>query len=401
LNPAFKVGVEKLPAMRAQVAKWGRCGLLCNQASVDQKLRPSWRIIKDLIGDNLTTLFGPQHGFESTVQDNMIESGHKRHKPTGCTVYSLYSETREPTPAMLADLDTIIVDLQIVGCRVYTYKYSLAGCLRAAKKLGKRVVVLDRPNPLGGCRVEGTSLDLEVRSFVGEFEIPMRHGLTAGEAALLFNAKIGAELEVIALDGWVASKYWDELEREWVITSPNIPTFASAAVYPGTVIFEGTSISEGRGTTLPFQLIGSPYFDAHEYCARTTEIYGGSLAGVILRPASFQPTFHKFAGQECSGVNIHVLDAGGFASFHLGMALLRASIELAGPKFGWKAPPYEYEYNKDPIDLILGIPNVKSLLTASKFSLKDPIWSKGVDSYIERVKPYLLYERQMFNSVPE
>ena len=203
-------GLDRLAAMPDLAKAWGRCALVANQASVSQGMVPAWQVLQQHLRDRFTAIMGPQHGFESTVQENMIETGHGRHLHTGLPVYSLYSETREPTEVMLRDVDTIVFDLQITGCRIYTYKYTLAACLRAARKYGKRVVILDRHNPLGGCAVEGNVLDMRAKSFVGEFAIPMRHGLTMGEAGRLFNRRVGADLEVVALTGWDPQKFWDQ-----------------------------------------------------------------------------------------------------------------------------------------------------------------------------------------------
>jgi uncharacterized protein YbbC (DUF1343 family) len=381
---------------------WERCGLVCNQASVNDRLTPAWKICSEVLGERLVALFGPQHGFESTVQDNMIETGHGTHVPTGLPVYSLYSETREPTPTMLSGLDTIIVDLQIIGCRVYTYKYTLAACLRAAKRYGKRVVVLDRPNPLGGIFVEGNRLNLAVKSFVGEFPIPMRHGMTAGEAAQLFNRSIGAELQVLTLDGWNPAHVWTDLHRPWVITSPNMPTAECAYTFPGTVLYEGTNLSEGRGTTLPFLFIGAPYIkSAQSFADLVLKHARSSVRGMHLRPTVFQPTFQKWSGKDCAGFQIHVLDPHVMQPYYLGLAILRAAIELGGSQFGWKSPPYEYETKKDPIDLLLGIPECKRWLTSDQFDLRDQIWSEGIEDFVSDIAPSLLYDRKMQASVPK
>ncbi|MCX6127948.1 MAG: DUF1343 domain-containing protein [Proteobacteria bacterium] len=217
----MKLGIEVLAASPHLARTWGRCALLCNQASVTPNFQSSWVLLHSLLGPRLAAFFGPQHGFHATVQDNMIETGHQARGPFGLPVYSLYSETREPRKEMLDNIDTIIVDLQIVGCRVYTFKYTIAGCLRIAKKLGKKVVILDRPNPLNGQHIEGRVLHPAARSFVGEYEIPLRHGLSVAEAALFFNADIGAELEFIAMNGWHTESFWSAYYSHWILTSPN------------------------------------------------------------------------------------------------------------------------------------------------------------------------------------
>ncbi|SME87877.1 exo-beta-N-acetylmuramidase NamZ family protein [Pseudobacteriovorax antillogorgiicola] len=388
----MKIGLEKLRDQPQLADQWGRCALLCNQASVTRDFKASWDVLRDMLGDRLVAFFGPQHGFHATLQDNMIESNHGTG-PYGLPVYSLYSETREPTAEMLAGLDTIVIDIQIVGCRVYTFKYTIAGCLRAAKKHGKRVVVLDRSNPLGGVQVEGNVLDLSAKSFVGEFEIPLRHGLTPGEAAQLFNLGIGADLEVIAMDGWRPDSIWQQNPFRWVLTSPNLPTTESLYVYPATVMFEGTNVSEGRGTGLPFQFIGAPFLDRDSFTKRAQELYADSR-GVYLRPADFQPTSQKWAGTPCSGLQIHVLDPLHIDTFRLGLSLVKAAIDVGGDKFQWSQPPYEYDYSNLPINLILGHLNADQWCRDFDGTMSGH-WRSGLDQYLEKIQKILLYERDM------
>ena len=335
----MKIGLETFAANPAIADKWGRCGLVSNQSSITSDFQPAWKVVAKHIGQRLSVLFGPQHGFESTVQHNMIETPHLVHAPTGLKVYSLYSETREPTAEMLEGLDTIIFDLPVTGCRIYTYKYTLAACLRAAKKHNKRVVVFDRPNPLGGKIIEGPVLDLAVRSFVGEFAIPTRHGLTMAEAGLLFNKEIGADLEVVALQGWDPKKMWHELDRPYVLTSPNLPNVDSVYVFPGMVAFEGTNVSEGRGTGLPFQFVGAPYIDDSHQLLEVVNRLLPETPGLHLRPAEFQPVAQKGKDVVCRGLQLHVTDARQVRSYLAGLAIMRAFFELGGSKFSLLDPP--------------------------------------------------------------
>jgi uncharacterized protein YbbC (DUF1343 family) len=396
---ALEVGLERLRATPRLAASWGRVGLLSNQASVTRDYAPAWQVLHAALGARLVALFGPQHGFAGTAQDNMIETTHARHLATGLPVRSLYSETREPTPAMLDDLDTLVIDLQIVGCRIYTWKSTIAGCLRAAKRDGKRIVVLDRPNPLGGELIEGRVLDDDAHSFVGQFPTPMRHGMTSAEAARFFNATIGAQLEVVELAGWDPTAYWDDLGRPWVLTSPNLPTPEPVYVYPGMVMLEGTNISEGRGTGLPFQLIGAPYVRrGDEVIARVRELVGGDVPGVHLREAAFEPTSQKWKGAVCNGFQLHVTDRRAVRSYVLGLAVIQAFMDAGGADahggFAWKEPPYEYDHVTLPIKLIVG-----SLATPSHFGpgfkAKDPFWHAGLERYAAAAQPYLLYPRTM------
>ncbi len=389
----MKLGIEVLAASPSAAKAWGRCALLCNQASVTQNFHSSWEIMHDLLGSQLKAFFGPQHGFHATVQDNMIETGHHPAGPYGLPVHSLYSETREPRPEMLDGIDTIVIDLQIVGCRVYTFKYTIAGCLRIAKKLGKRVVVLDRPNPLGGIAVEGRVLDPEARSFVGEYPIPLRHGLSAGESALFFNQDIGAELEIVSMGAWNPAGYWSDYYRHWILTSPNLPTIDPVYVYPATVMLEGTNLSEGRGTGLPFQFVGAPYIkDGSQYAARVLDYYRSP--GFHLRPAEFQPTSQKWAGEVCRGFQIHVRDPRLLHSFPLGLAIMKAALDVAPQGFAWKQPPYEYDFVNLPINLILGHLKSQQHIEQS-FKLDDPFWSSGIETYRRRAESILLYPRAL------
>jgi uncharacterized protein YbbC (DUF1343 family) len=391
----IQVGLENLGALGSRrLESWGRCGLLSNQASVTRDLSPAWSVVQKLLGDRLTCLFGPQHGFESTVQDNMIETSDGRHLPTGLPVFSLYSNTRVPTESMLAHVDTIIIDLQVVGCRVYTYKASIAACLQAAKKFQKKIVILDRPNPLGGILVEGRVLDRNVMSFVGPYPMPMRHGLTPAEAGRLFNQEIGADLEWVEMSHWNPAHYWHQINRHWVLTSPNLPTIDPVYVFPGMVLFEGTNISEGRGTGLPFQFIGAPYIeDAHRFTKAVKDFFGPEDGGVILRPSVFQPTSQKWQNETCQGLQIHVLDPHKIRSFDLALSILAATRTLVGDAFEWKLPPYEYDYENLPIDLIVG--SKATTQHFNEFSLNDPFWHEGLDAFIEHARPLLLYPRTM------
>lgn len=345
----IRTGLDNIARNPRLSSEWGNCGLVSNQASVGTDFAPAWKVLHAILDKRLVSLFGPQHGFESTVQENMLETGHATHVPTGLPVFSLYSETREPRVDMLKNLDTIVIDLPVIGCRIYTYKYTVAACLRAAKKHGKRVVVLDRPNPLGGVILEGRVLEPETRSFVGEFPIPMRHGLSMGEVALLFNKDIGAPLEVVKMDGWKPEEMWLAGGRPWVLTSPNIPTVETTYVFPGMVLLEGVNLSEGRGTCLPFLLIGSPYIkDATAFTHQVASLCGKQFEGVHLRSTQFMPAFHKWKDEVCNGFQIHVTDPAAVRSFALGLAVIRAAIETSPGWFAWRQPPYEYEYIKPP-----------------------------------------------------
>jgi uncharacterized protein YbbC (DUF1343 family) len=335
-------------------------GLVSNPASIDASF---CHVVEraERAGVRIGALFGPQHGFRSDLQENMIESPHGSDARRRIPVFSLYSETREPTAEMLAGLDALVIDLQDVGTRIYTYIYTMANCLRAARRHGLPVVVCDRPNPIGGVAVEGPMLEPGFESFVGQYPIPMRHGLTVGEVARLFNDQfgIGAKLEVVAMQGWQRRQWFDQTGLPWVMPSPNLPTLESAVVYPGTVLFEGTNVSEGRGTTRPFELVGAPWVDAEPFAAAMN---ARQLPGVRFRPAAFEPTFHKHAGVSCGGCQIHVTDREAFQPVAAGVALLEAFREADPRAFAWREPPYEYEAVKPPIDILYGSSRLREVL---------------------------------------
>src|SRR6266850_3463733 len=384
-----QLGCERLLASDSLDGK--RVGLVCNPASVDSQLRH----VADLFGRHpkarLTALFGPQHGFRSDVQDNMIETAHGDDCTRRVPVYSLYSETREPTAAMLAGLDALVIDLQDVGSRIYTFIYTMANCLIAARKNGIKAIVCDRPNPIGGADVEGPMLVAGFESFVGQYPIPMRHGMTIGELAQLFNTEfgIGADLEVIDIHGWTRGMYFDVTELPWVMPSPNMPTLDTAIVYPGTVLFEGTNVSEGRGTTRPFETTGAPWPVAERFAEQMNAL---GLGGVFFRPAVFEPTFQKHAKTTCAGCQMHVLDRRAFKPVEAGVALIKAFRDAGPGQFAWRQPPYEYERTKMPIDILAGSSELREQIEAGLIA-RDIArsWTGPVNEFNKIRERYLLY----------
>ena len=368
-----------------------RVGLVCNPASVDANLDHAADLVFRSPGVTLVSLFGPQHGFRSDLQDNMIETPHASDAIRSVPVYSLYSETREPTAEMLKGLDVLVVDLQDIGARIYTFVYTMANCLRAARRHNIPIVVCDRPNPIGGVAVEGPMLEPGYESFVGLFPIPMRHGMTVGELARLFNVHfgIGADLRVADMDGWSREMYHDDTRLPWVMPSPNMPTLDTAIVYPGAVLFEGTQLSEARGTTRPFELLGAPWFDA-EHAAEDLNALG--LAGVRFRPAVFEPTFHKHARVTCGGCQIHVTDRRTFLPVLAGVAVM-ATFHRANPaRFAWRQPPYEYEHDKMPIDILAGSSALRRQIEAGVDAREIAAsWAHGVAAFEAVRRNYLRY----------
>ena len=385
------LGLERLLEERLDLLRGARVGLICNQASVDHELRHAADLFHSHREVNLTALFGPQHGIRGDVQDNMVETTHAIDRVTGLPIYSLYSETREPTEQMLENVDVLVFDMQDVGCRIYTFIYTLANCMRAAQKYGKKVVVCDRPNPIAGGSVAGTILEPGYASFVGQFPLPTRHGMTVCEIARLFNEHfgIGCELEVLAMSGWSRGLWMDETDAPWVMPSPNMPTVETATVFPGTVHLEGTQMSEGRGTTRPFELIGAPYIEAEEYARNLLRI---GLPGVHFRAAVFQPTFQKHAGRGCGGVQIHVRDRDAFEPVIAGIATIKVAYDMYTEYFQWKAPPYEYVYDKNPFDVIAGTSKLREAITR-KITLEGiaESWRRELAEFNEVRERYLLY----------
>ena len=375
----------------SQRLRGARVGVVCNHASVDHAFRHIVDRLIEAPGVHLAAIFGPQHGLRSDVQDNMIETPHRDDAARRVPVYSLYSDTREPTAEMLREIDILVIDLQDIGARIYTYIYTMAHCLRAAARHGIPVVVCDRPNPIGGHQVEGAALRAGFESFVGQFPIPMRHGMTIGELSAFFNEHfaIGASLEIATMERWHRRLYADQTGLPWVMPSPNIPTLDTAIAYPGTVLFEGTLLSEGRGTTRPFELVGAPWIDADPFAAAMNAL---ELPGVHFRPAVFQPTFQKHAQQTCGGCQIYVVDRDDFRPVMTGVALIDMFRRCDPSRFAWRPPPYEYEHQKLPIDILSGSDVLRTDIESGR-PLQDLVgrWREDEDMFARMREPYLLY----------
>lgn len=368
-----------------------RLGLLSNQASLDRRLTPAKEVVSRILPGQLKALFGPQHGFGGEEQDNMQETPHDIDPELAIPVFSLYSQVREPSPEMLEPLDILLIDLQDVGTRVYTYVTTMLGCLRAAAKSGKRVMILDRPNPLGGEIVEGNLLRPDLFSFVGPYSLPMRHGLTMGELARVFDQvfEIDCDLQVVPMKGWRREMTWQETGLKWLMPSPNMPLPETAQVYPGQVLWEGTNVSEGRGTCRPFEIFGAPFLRPK---ALTQALHPSATAGCALQEISFRPTFNKWQGQVCPGFMVHITDHRLYRPYFSSVAMLSAIIGVHREELVWKAPPYEYEFIKMPIDLILGDSSIRKALETGRdlLDLADE-WRKEGEEFLAWRAPYLLY----------
>ncbi|MEA2109885.1 MAG: DUF1343 domain-containing protein [Pseudomonadota bacterium] len=395
----ISLGIEQLLTSSAHLLKGKRFAFLTHAAACVRSGSSSLAEIMAFFPGQLQVVWIPQHGFYGVKQANMIPSADFLDPLTGIPVRSLYGDRRRPSREMFTGIDLVLVDLVDVGCRVYTYLWTLVLVMQAAAEAGVPVMVLDRPNPLGGERVEGNLLKPENASFVGLYPLPMRHGLSLGELARYLNEvyAFGCQLEVMPMTGWQRKHYADKTDTFWVPPSPNMPTLTTALVYPGQVLFEGTNLSEGRGTTTPFELWGAPFIEPGRILA---EIDLRVSRGVFLRPAYFSPTFDKWFGgtdkamspQVCGGLQIHVTDRRLFQPYLLSLELLRVVMKLYGDQFVWLQPPYEYEDEKLPIDILTGDEHIRLALENGEdlVSLSES-WLPELQEFCQRRQEFLLY----------
>ena len=355
--PRVQTGLDVLLHHRLRLLRGRRFGLLAHQASVDARLAHAAALLGDVRGARLATLFAPEHGLWGAAQD-LAAVASARDARTGLRVVSLYGARLAPTAAMLRGLDLLVIDLQDVGSRYYTFQWTMALAARACAAAGVRVLVLDRPNPLGGEIVEGNVPDPAFASFVGLYPLPARPGLTIGEVARYLQAAhgLGGAVDVVGMRGWRRAMLWEDTGLPWVAPSPNMPTPDTARVYPGGCLLEGTNLSEGRGTTRPFEWVGAPWLDAHAYASA---LAAEGLPGVAFRSARFRPTFQKWAGRVCGGVQLHVTDRARFKPFLTGLALVAVARRLGRRAFRWRRPPYEFERRRLPLDILLGTDEIR------------------------------------------
>ena len=389
-TPKVRTGLmEVLSGARPELRK-AKLGLIVHPASVTPEVTASMDALH-ASGLNLVALFGPQHGARGEKQDNMIESDDFRDSRLDVPVHSLYSDHRKPTQQMLEGLDALVYDLQDVGVRVYTFVWTMTLAMEACKEAGIKFVVLDRPNPLGGMVREGAILEPGFESFVGLHRIPLRHGLTAGELAKLANEEfgIGCDLDVVSCRNLERSDWFDDTGLPYVLPSPNLPTMDSCVVYPGMVLLEGTMLSEGRGTARPFEIFGAPYIDPYEMVSKLEKF---ELPGVKFRPCYFEPTFNKHQEKLCGGAQLHVTDREAFRSVRAAAAVIATIHDMAPDDFEWRPPPYEYEYEKMPIDILWGNDGLRLGIEAGKDALEIVADAeKALPHFEELAKPYLLY----------
>ncbi len=389
----MQVGLDLLEKNFPAKLKGTRAGLLVNPASVNRKLEHAINLCLRSRKFELKSLFGPQHGIRGETQDNMVEWEGFRDKKTELPVYSLYGHTRKPEPAMLRDIDVMLIDFQDVGSRYYTFIWTMELCMQACLEMRRTVVVLDRPNPLGGVHFEGPVLDMTYASFVGQRPLPVRHGMTIGEIGNYLRNEFYPSLDfhVIRIKGWKRRMWFDDTGLPWVMPSPNMPTLDTASVYPGMCLLEGTNLSEGRGTTRPFEIFGAPFIEPDNLVGHLREF---KLPGVIFRPMYFQPTFQKHAGTLSGGAQMHVTDRKRFKPFKTGVGVIKAVHDLYPEHFSWRLPAYEYEKEKMPIDILAGTDRLRNDIEKGK-SLKqmEMWWEKQSLAFHRNVKKkYLMYK---------
>lgn len=394
MRPPVKTGLERLLTEESTKLKGRRVGLCCNPTAIDPWFRHAVDLIQGAPNCELVALFGPEHGIRGEAQDMIGVDDQSQDPSTGLPIYSLYGHDEQslrPTPQMLEGLDVLIFDIQDVGSRYYTYIYTMSYLMEAAVEADIEVWVLDRPNPIGGLAVEGPLIDSGFNSFVGKHSISNRHGMTAGELALLFNEvySIGCKLEVIPMSRWRRSQWFDETGLPWVMPSPNMPTLDTAIVYPGGCLFEGTNLSEGRGTTRPFELFGAPYLDPF---ALHDTLHAFELPGVSFRPMRCLPTFHKWANQSCGGVQIHVTDRNSFKPFLTGVAILQACKQLAPNDFEWRTEAYEFVSDILAIDLLFGSTQIREAIEqGTELHELEQLWLPQQEDFTKLRESFLLY----------
>jgi uncharacterized protein YbbC (DUF1343 family) len=423
-KPPIQTGLEIFEKNWPEKLKGARIGLLVHPASVNRRLKhavnifmkyscriPTQKAMKTLpphpplakggrgefqVKSNffeLKALFGPQHGIHGETQANMVEWEGFHDANTGIPVFSLYGHTRKPAPAMLKDIDVMVIDVQDVGSRYYTFIWTMELCMQACLEMDKSTVILDRPNPIGGHITEGPVLDMAYASFVGQRPLPVRHGMTIGEIGNYLRNEFYPSLDfhVILMQGWKRKMWFDETGLTWIMPSPNMPTLDTAIGYPGMCLLEGTNLSEGRGTTRPFEIFGAPFIEPDMLVKKLKEL---KLPGIVFRLMYFQPTFQKHAGKLCGGAQIHVINRERFKPFKTGTAILKAIHDLYPQDFVWKQPPYEYETKNLPIDILAGTDKLrKDIEKGVSLNQMEEWWEEQrLQFQIKLRKKYLLYK---------
>ncbi|MEW6419123.1 MAG: DUF1343 domain-containing protein [Nitrospirota bacterium] len=392
-NTPVQIGLDKFERYWPKKLKGSRVGLLIHPASVNKRLNHATDLFIKSKKNKLKALFGPQHGIRGETQDNMVEWEGFHDKKTGLPVFSLYGRTRKPQSEMLKDIDVMVIDIQDIGSRYYTFIWTTELCMQACVETNKSMVILDRPNPIGGHNIEGPVLNMSFASFVGQRPLPIRHGMTVGEIGNYLRNEFYPSLDfhIIPMDGWKRNMWFNETGLPWVMPSPNMPTLETATVYPGMCLLEATNLSEGRGTTRPFEIFGAPFIDPDMLVKGLNEL---KLPGIIFRPMYFQPTFQKHAGKLCGGAQIHVLNREKFKPFKTGIAILKVVHDIYSNQFAWKEPPYEYEFKKTPIDILAGTDKLrKDIENGENLNQMEEWWQEQCHKFQREIRRrYLIYK---------
>jgi uncharacterized protein YbbC (DUF1343 family) len=388
-----RTGLDLFSKKWPRKLKGCRLGLLAHPPSVNSRIEHAVDLFIESKNFELKVLMGPQHGIRGETQDNMVEWEGFVDPHTALPVFSLYGHTRKPETAMLNDIDALAIDIQDVGSRYYTFIWTMELCMQACAEMGKSIVVLDRPNPIGGHLTEGTVLDMDYASFVGQRPLPVRHGMTVGEIACYLKNGFypSLNLHVIPLHGWRRSAWFDETGLPWVLPSPNMPSVDTAAVYPGMCLLEGTNLSEGRGTCKPFEIFGAPFIEPDALAAHLKDFH---LPGVFFRPMYFQPTFQKHACALCGGAQIHIINRERFRPFKTGVAVIKAIHDLYPEHFKWKQPPYEYESEKMPVDILAGTDRLrKDIEKGKRLDRMEEWWQEQCREFSGKIRTrHLIYK---------
>ncbi|HBP10907.1 MAG TPA: DUF1343 domain-containing protein [Nitrospina sp.] len=387
-------GIDHLLSQPEKYLQGKTVGLIVNHTSLAGDGKHSITHFLSHSAFTLQALFAPEHGLNGTAQD-MIPIDNEVDLLSGLDIKSLYGKNKDslvPDPALLHDIDNLVFDIQDIGSRYYTFIYTMANCMIICKQAGTRMVVCDRPNPINGTSVEGNLVGEAWRSFVGQYPLPNRHGMTVGELARLFNEHFGihCDLTVVPMSGWSREMWYDQTGMIWTPPSPNMPTLATSTVYPGMCLIEGTLLSEGRGTTLPFEQIGAPFIDPHKLVARL-ETDSHLLPGVFFRPQYFKPMFQKHAGEVCAGLQLHITDRDQFKPLLTTLALLRAIAEIYPDQLQWRTEPYEFVSDRLAIDLLYGNPKLRETIFTDSFSLPALEEREELSAFLPLRQEYLIY----------
>jgi uncharacterized protein YbbC (DUF1343 family) len=388
MSPAkVETGIDVLEREGLDLSKYEKIGLVINPSSVNAKLENTLSVFLRK-GMKIVALFGPEHGIRGEAQDQEECMGFMDEK-CGAPIYSLYGKHLAPHRGMLKDVTALIFDIQCIGTRYYTFKWTLFLLMQKAAQHNKKLIVLDRPNPINGNDLEGPMLEQDYESFVGLFPIPVRHGMTIGELARLFAAEfgIGVDLRVVKMKGWKRRFWFDDTGLSWVAPSPNMPTLDTAMVYPGMCLLEGTNLSEGRGTTKPFEYFGAPWLNRDRILSEISE-----LPGCKLRPLCFRPLWSKYKEESCMGFQLHVIDRTAFRAVKMALEIIRTIRKTHPDDFLWREPPYEFEEKKKPIDILIGNSRIREMIEkGDSMSAIGKACEKGMESFRGLREKYLLY----------